>query len=78
MQDYVNHYCFMRPYTKYGETIRRLRREKDLTQEQLAEKAALDPKSIIQIEGGKRNLTLKTLQKLAVALNVPLTELLKS
>lgn len=58
----------MRTYSKYGEVIRRLRREKDWSQEKLAEGAKLDPKTIIQIEGGKRNPTLKTLQKIANAL----------
>lgn len=68
----------MRTYTKYGEIIRKVRREKGLSQEELAEKAKVDPKTIIQIEGGKRNPTLKTLQKLANALNIPITDLLKS
>ncbi len=68
----------MRPYSKYGEVIRQLRKERELTQEQLGEKAGVDPKSIIQIEGGKRNPTLKTLQKIATALEVPISDLLKS
>ncbi len=67
----------MRPYSKYGEVIRRLRKEKELTQEQLGEKAGLDPKSIIQIEAGKRNPTIKTLQKIASALDVSISKLLE-
>jgi len=62
--------------SKYGEVIRRLRRERDFSQERLAEMARIDPKTIIQIEGGKRNPTLKTLQKIASALKVDLKELI--
>lgn len=66
----------MRVYSKYAEIVRRLRKEKGLSQETLAELAKVDPKTIIQIEGGKRNPTLKTLQKLANALKVPLRDLI--
>lgn len=66
----------MRGYSKYGEIIRKFRREQDLSQEKLAELAEVDPKTIIQIEGGKRNPTLKTLQKLANALKVSLRDLI--
>ncbi len=66
----------MRTYSKYGEKIRRLRKEKDLSQEELGEASGVDPKTIIQIEGGKRNSTLKTLQKIANALKVPLRDLI--
>ena len=68
----------MRTYSKYGEVIRRLRKEKDWSQEELAAKAHLDPKSIIQIETGKRNPTLKSLQKIAVALGTSISDILKS
>lgn len=67
----------MRGYSKYGENIRRIRREKELSQEKLAELAGLDPKTIIQIEGGRRNPTLGSLQKIAKALKVDLIDLLR-
>lgn len=66
----------MRPYKKYGETVRILRKQKEWSQEKLAEKAKLDPKSIVQIENAKRNPTLKTLQKIATAFDVPISKLL--
>lgn len=66
----------MRSYSKYGETVRRLRRQKGLSQEKLAELAKVDPKTVIQIESGKRNPTLKTLQKIAAALKVSLKTLI--
>lgn len=55
---------------KLGEKIRKLRKDKNLTQEKLAELAKVDPKTIIEIEGGKRkNPTLKTINKIARSLN---------
>ena len=51
-----------------GEQIRKARKNRVLSQEQLAEAAKMDPKSIVQIEAGKRNPTLKTLRRIASAL----------
>lgn len=67
----------MATYKKLGEKIKRLRKERGLTQEKLAELANVDPKSIIAIETGKRNPTLKTLNKIAIALKIPLSPLLE-
>lgn len=67
----------MRPYEKYGEAIQKLRKQKGWSQEELAERAKLDPKSIVQIENAKRNPTLKTLQKIASALDVSVSKLLE-
>lgn len=64
-------------YQRAGENIRRLRKKSGLTQEELAELARMDPKSIIEIEAGKRNPTLKTISKIARALKVPLPNLLR-
>lgn len=66
----------MASYKKLGERIKKLRKEKGLTQEELAELAKVDPKSIIQIEAGKRNSTIKTVNKIAVALKTSVAKLL--
>ncbi len=66
----------MSSYKKIGEKIRLLRKEKGLTQEKLAEMAKIDPKSIIDIENGKRNPTLKTITKIAAALKTSISNLL--
>jgi len=55
---------------------RKLRKKQGLPQEKLAELARIDPKSIIEIEGGKRNPTLKTIRKIATALKVKASKLL--
>jgi len=65
-------------YEKTGDKIRKLRKQKGLTQEELADLAKVDPKSIISIEAGKRNVTLKTLKKIALALDIQPSVLLES
>lgn len=55
---------------KIGERILELRLSKKMTQEQLAEKAQIDPSVISRIERGTRtNLRLNTLDKIVNALN---------
>ena len=62
---------------KIGEKVRKLRIEQQLTQEKLAELANIDPKTIIQIEAGKRkNPTMGTLNKIASSLKVGIETLL--
>lgn len=63
-------------YGKLGENIKKSRRKMGISQEELAEKAKIDPKSIVQIEAGKRNPTLKTIRKIASSLKIKLSDLL--
>lgn len=60
----------------FGEHLRKLRRERNLTQEGLADKAGMHFTYIGQIERGKRNPSLINLQKLARALKVDAGQLL--
>lgn len=55
--------------------IRRLRKKKELTQEQLAEKVHVSTTHIGLVETGKRRASLKTLQRIASALGVKLKDL---
>lgn len=66
----------MATYKQLGEKIREIRKEKGLTQEELAELAKVDPKSIVEIENGKRNPTFKTINKIALALKISISDLL--
>lgn len=59
-----------------GERIRTLRKRRDLTQESLAAKAKVAHRALQRLEGGEGNPTLETLNALAVALKVPLSDLL--
>lgn len=61
----------------FGRRLKELREERALTQEKLAELAGLERTYISQAEQGRRNTTMLTLQKLAAALEVDVTELLK-
>jgi len=57
---------------KFGEVIRELRKERNLSQEGLADKADVHRTYIGMIERGEKNITLENIQKLAKALNVSL------
>ena len=53
-----------------GFSIRRIREERDLSQEELATLAGLHRAYVGQIERGEKNIGLKNLEKIAKALNV--------
>lgn len=53
-----------------GERIRTLRKEKGFTQESLAEKSGIYITYISDIERGERNISMETLEKVIIALEV--------
>jgi transcriptional regulator with XRE-family HTH domain len=58
--------------------LRRLRKEKDLTQVELAKKAKLTQSYLAELErGDKTNPSLAILQRLAKALGLPIANLLR-
>jgi len=61
-----------------GETIKTLRKQRGMTQEQLAERAELHPTYIAKLESGERFPSLETLIELAGALDIPLSSIVKS
>lgn len=63
-------------YSKIGKYIRRMREEKKLTQEQLAEKIGVKPASLSLYESGDRSPDLNRLEDIAKALGVTLTDIL--
>jgi len=60
---------------KLGKKIQGLRKDNKLTQEKLAEMTGLDRTYISDIERGVRNPSLKSLQKLAGALKISISDL---
>ncbi len=59
-----------------GKNIRDARKEKELTQEDLAEKADINPKFLGKVERAETNVSLRTLSKICDALRISLCELL--
>ena len=60
-----------------GKRIRELRGEQGLSQEKLALRAELDRTYIAGVEQGKRNLSIKSLEKIIIALNISFEEFYK-
>ena len=58
-----------------GQRIRNYRTQKNLSQEKLAEAAGCHPTYIGQVERGEKNATLESIEKIASALNIPLSQL---
>jgi transcriptional regulator with XRE-family HTH domain len=61
--------------TLVGKRIQAFRRHLDLTQEQLAEKAGMSIKHLGEIERGRGNPTLTSLENLADALKISIVQL---
>ena len=64
-------------YTVIGSRIRRLRKQKLLTQEELAERAEVSPIYIRYIEKAKRKATLDTYVRIANTLGCTMDDLLQ-
>ncbi|RWP18017.1 MAG: XRE family transcriptional regulator [Mesorhizobium sp.] len=60
-----------------GRNFARLRAERDLTQEAVAERANISQQYVSGLENGKRNPTVQTLFQIAQALGVSHMELVK-
>jgi CheY-like chemotaxis protein/DNA-binding XRE family transcriptional regulator len=62
--------------SRFGASVRSLRHRMGISQEELAERADLHRTYITGIEGGTRNITLRSIEKLASALQVTTESLL--
>jgi len=60
-----------------GNRIRELRILKNISQLELAVKCGFERSNMSRIEAGRNNLTVATLHKIAIVLEVPLYELVK-
>ena len=58
-----------------GQRIRNYRLQAGLSQEKIAELSGCHPTYIGQVERGEKNATLESIEKIAMALNVPLSKL---
>jgi transcriptional regulator with XRE-family HTH domain len=62
-------------HQKLGEVIKRLRRENNMTQEDLADKIAVDRSYMGFIERGERNISLEKIIRISKAFNIKLKDL---
>ncbi len=62
--------------TLFARNMKRIRLEKKLTQEVLAEGAGLHPNYISSVERAERNISIGNIERIACALGVTMAELL--
>jgi transcriptional regulator with XRE-family HTH domain len=58
-----------------GKAIRALRQDSEMTQEQLALRAGVDPSYITWIEAGRRNISWVTMKQISQGLGLPASQL---
>lgn len=61
---------------RFGNNLRKLRTDKGISQEKLADLAGLHRTYVSSVERGERNVTLETIEKLAKALNISMAKLM--
>ncbi len=62
----------------FAANMRRIRLERKLTQEKVAEAAGLHPNYISSVERGERNISIGNIENIAFALGVSMSDLLKT
>lgn len=65
------------PKSVFGLVLRRIRRERDLSQEALAASAGLARNHVSELERARRDPSLATIVQLADALNMTMAELMR-
>lgn len=60
----------------FAANMRRIRKEKGLTQEQVAEAAGLHPNYVSSVERGERNISIRNIERIASALDAAMPDLL--
>lgn len=60
---------------KFGKTIRKLRSNSGISQEQLADLCGLHRTYMSDVELGKRNVSLENIERIALALDIKLSDL---
>lgn len=62
---------------KFGENMKKIRTEKGMSQGDICRALGLDRGYISNVENGKQNLTISTMEKFAKVLGVSIDQLLK-
>ena len=63
--------------SRVSRNIQRIRREKDLSQEEVAHRADIHQTYLSGVETGKRNLSILVVERIAKALGVDVSEIFK-
>lgn len=63
-------------FVRFGQKLRKVRKEKGVSQEKLADLAGLHRTYVSSVERGERNISLLNIEKLADALGVTLAKLM--
>lgn len=66
----------MEPEVAFGIVLRELRKQKGLSQEKLAHEAEIERNYVSLLERGQNSVSIKIIFKLAVALGLPVAELM--
>jgi len=61
----------------FSSNVRKYRIKQNLSQEELAEKAGVHRTYIGSVERGERNITINVMEKISIALEIPITDLFK-
>ena len=62
---------------RFGQVVRKMRIEKNISQEELADRCVLHCTYISDIELGKRNVSLENIERISISLNRSLSDLCK-
>jgi transcriptional regulator with XRE-family HTH domain len=65
------------PRISFGKAVRKIRQRRGISQEKLAELAGIHRTYIGDVERGTRNLALVNMTRIAKALGLPLSELIR-
>ena len=60
---------------EFGQTVRKIRNDKKISQEHFADLCGLHRTYMSDIELGKRNVSLENIEKIALSLNLKVSEL---
>jgi transcriptional regulator with XRE-family HTH domain len=63
---------------RFGQRLREIRRKKGISQERLADVAGLHRTYVSGVERGERNISLLNIERLAIALDVAMSDLMPS
>jgi transcriptional regulator with XRE-family HTH domain len=72
-----NYYLPMDVSSRFGERLRNLRRERNLTQVRMAVDFGIDRSFISDVERGRKSISLPMLEVIALGLKMTLSELLR-